>query len=197
MKKLIVMLVVCLLGAAGCDDEITPEQLQQFAGQVEELTTKVDDYQKATDEVIGTFTDIGIIGDDVAEKVEKISGEIDRVQPQVKAIAEAVRTAEYSGQDDLTTILEAIQAANRASGAFNPVALYVEVGLSAAIVLLGLFARRKAAEATQQQLKYQAHKQGVERTMKEISALGSEDVRKVEPQLYNNIGEARTSLGVK
>ena len=47
------------------------------------------------------------------------------------------------------------------------------------------------------QAKYQAHKQGVELTMKEVAAAELPAVKAVEVQLYSNIGAARQSLGIK
>lgn len=40
-------------------------------------------------------------------------------------------------------------------------------------------------------------KQGVERTMKEVSASVVAEVKAVEAELYNNIGEARVAFGIK
>jgi hypothetical protein len=57
--------------------------------------------------------------------------------------------------------------------------------------------KRKAAEAAAAQAKYKAHKQGVEKTMKEVSASVVAEVKAVEAELYNNIGEARVVFGIK
>lgn len=190
MKKwkicLSVMLLAIVLGCASCDED----EIQQLTQQVEQLNANVDEYQQATGEVMETLGGYGLIDEDTIAATIKVSGEIDRVQPQIAAIAEAIRVAEYSGGDDLTTILEAIQAGNRVSGAFNPYALYVEAGLTGVIAILGLFAKKKANEAKASELKYKAHKEGAEKTMKESDTT-------TEMALYNNIGEARTRLGVK
>lgn len=187
------MLLVVVLGCASCDED----EIQQLTRQVEQLSANVDEYQEATGEVMETLGGYGLIDEDVIATTAKISEEIDHVQPQIAAIAEAIRMAEYSGGDDLTTVLEAIQTGNRVSGAFNPYALYVEAGLTAAIGILGLFARKKANEAKASELKYKAHKQGAEKTMKEVSASEKAEVKAIEAKLYDNIGEARTRLGVK
>ena len=90
-----------------------------------------------------------------------------------------------------------LQAANIASEGFNPYAVPVGVGLSLLSIILAWVAKRKAAEAAAAQAKYQAHKQGVERTMKEVSASVVAEVKAVEAELYNNIGEARVAFGIK
>ncbi|MBA7662577.1 hypothetical protein ES703_70606 [subsurface metagenome] len=90
-----------------------------------------------------------------------------------------------------------LQAANIASGEFNPYAVPVGVGLSLLSITLAWVAKRKAAEAAAAQAKYKAHKQGVEKTMKEVSASVVAEVKAVEAELYNNIGEARVAFGIK
>ena len=64
-------------------------------------------------------------------------------------------------------------------------------------ITLAWVAKRKAAEAAAAQAKYKAHKQGVEKTMKEVSASVDAEVKAVEAELYNNIGEARVAFGIK
>lgn len=89
-----------------------------------------------------------------------------------------------------------LQAANIASGEFNPYAVPVGVGLSLLSITLAWVAKRKAAEAAAAEAKYQAHKAGVELTMKEVSASSTPAVRAVESILYENIGNARAATGV-
>ena len=71
---------------------------------------------------------------------------------------------------------------------------------AALMTAYGIWQRRKKKDAESafghSQLKYQAHKQGVVRTMKEVSASTNANVKAVETQLYENIGEARADLGV-
>lgn len=184
------MFLIVILGCASCEEE----EIQQLAEQVAQLNANVDEYQQATGEVIETLSGYGLIDEDVIVTTTKISKEIDRVQPQVAVIAEAIRAAEYSGGDDLITILEAIQAGNRVSGAFNPYALYVEAGLTGVIAILGLFAKKKANEAKASELKYKATKQGVNKTMKEMSV--SDTGKEWEARLYENIGVVRRASGI-
>lgn len=183
------LVVVVMFVCSGCFP-IAATDMRQLATHVQELSGKVDTYQEATSGVIGALAEHDLVSDEVVVKVDKVSEEIDRVQPQVAAIAEAIKTGEYSNKDTLTTILEAIRTGNRASGAFNPYALYVEIGLTGIIAVLGLFAKRKADEAKKNGLKYQAHKAGVQKTAIELD-------QNKELLLYENIGKARADLGVK
>ncbi len=204
MKNWITTIVLCCilsLGVMGCDEnKVTPEQAQEFAERIKILTTKMDDYQAATVGALTTLESYGVVDADLIAKYERIDEEIDRVQPQIEDIAAAVKATQLTN-DEIANWLAILQAANQASVPFNPYALPISAGLALAGFVYGLIKRKdandKKVEAEKSALKYQAHKQGVEKTMKEVSALGSEEIRKVEPQLYNNIGEARVALGVK
>ena len=89
-----------------------------------------------------------------------------------------------------------LQAANIASGGFNPYVVPVGAGLSILSIFLAWLAKRNAGIAAGAEVKYQAHKQGVEKTMKEVSASTDSAVVAVENLLYSNIGDARVALGV-
>lgn len=84
-----------------------------------------------------------------------------------------------------------------------PIGTYVTLGGWLLAIIGGAFAKKKSIEAQaaqdakdEVQAKYQAHKQGVELTMKECSISPVAAVKAIETQLYNNIGEARQALGV-
>lgn len=195
MKKLItVMVLAAVLAVSGCvEPQLTGEQIKQLATDVEVLITKAEDYQDVASKIFGTLADSEIVDGEVVENVAKINEEIDRVRSQITEIAAAAKDIEYAS-DGLSNLLTALQAANRVSAAFNPYAVYVETGLGLAVVLLGLFARKKAAEAKVNGKKYAAHKAGVELTMKEMSVDG--DAKEWETALYENIGRERSDLGV-
>ena len=196
-KTMLIMCVLLALVAAGCEQiSVTPEQMQEFAERVAQLTSSVDEYQTSANTVVGQLEQYGIVNDALVTKIAKANEEIDRVQPQVAAVVEAVKTADVSG-DDLEAFLKIARAANAASTPFNPYSPLIEGGLGLATILLAYFARRKSQEAAANDLKYQAHKQGVEKTMKYISASPSVDVKGIETELYDNIGKARVALGVK
>ena len=72
----------------------------------------------------------------------------------------------------------------------------IAAALTILSTILGITLRKKTAESAALALKYQAHKQGVEKTMKEVSTSSDAEVAKVELSLYDNIGAARSALGV-
>ena len=91
---------------------------------------------------------------------------------QVKAvqIAAAVKNAQYTNPaDGVTTALEGVRAANAASMPWNPYAPLIELGLGLAAAAATVVARKNAQAAADAQAKYDAHKQGVELTMKQVS----------------------------
>lgn len=183
------MLTICfvlLLGVVGCEEEkITTSRIQDFAIQLQALDTEVDSYQIATDDVLEALKINEIVGESIIEEAKKISGEIDRAQPQVADIVTAILAANLS-DDEVENWIAILQAANQGSIPWNPYALPVAAILSLATLAYGLFKRKDAVAS---QAKYQAHKQGVEKTM-----IGKEaDLQK---EIYENIGDARTANNV-
>ncbi len=198
MKAIVhTLTLTLLLFFSGCLESVTPERITLLASQTEQLSVRVDEYQSATAGAIDDLKTAGLVSDTTAEKVGEVSEKIDDVQAKVVEVAEAVRQADYSGGDSVTTALEAARAGNVATGAWNPYAPLIEIALGSAAALAAYFARRKSLEAAASTAKYQAHKQGVEKTMKEVSASDSADVKNVEARLYANIGQARAAIGVK
>jgi len=198
MKRLmlgIVLCVVLMFGGAGCEERLTPETLQALAAQQEVLQKQLDTAQAAATKITEQMAAAGIVDEDAVAKLAKINEEADRVQAQIDVIAQALQGVPLTG-DAAQDFIAQLQAANAASSGFNPYAVPVGVGLSILSIVLGWLARRNAAAAAKEKLKYQAHKQGVERTMKEVSASPTAAVKGVETLLYTNIGEARADLGV-
>lgn len=189
-------LLVCFLAVQGCDEMLTPAQIRTVAADVQGLSAQIDSYQSATSDAIESLSADGVMSPEVADQIARISSEVDRVQPQLAAIAEAVGEAEYSDAGGLTTVIEALQAGNKASAPFNPYSILIELGLGGAAAVAALLARKNANEASQFKAKYQAHKQGTERTRIELQATNETGAREAGAQLYRNIGEARAALGV-
>jgi hypothetical protein len=204
MKRLMLGIIVCvalMLGGAGCEEAITPERVQALAAQQQVLQKQLDAVQAAAAQLVEGLEAGGIVDPNVTAKVAKINKVADGVQAQIDVIAKALEGVPLTG-DATLDFLAQLQAANAASAGFNPYAVPIGVGLSILTVVLGWFVKRKADEAKEAkaetkviQVKYQAHKQGVERTMKEVSASTIGEVQAVETQLYGNIGEARSDLG--
>lgn len=197
MKKVMlgcVLVVALLLG--GCDEEaFTPEMIQSLAAQNEVLQQQLDNVQAVAREVAAEIRAAGVVDWDVKVKLDKVNEEVDRVQAQIDKIAQALQDVELTG-DAAQDFIAQLQAVNAASAGVNPYVLPVGGVLTALSIVLGWIAKRNGAEASKQTKKYQAHKQGVELTMKEVSASSDSDVVAIEAQLYANIGAARSSLGV-
>ncbi|HBG25943.1 MAG: hypothetical protein A2Y10_19335 [Planctomycetes bacterium GWF2_41_51] len=193
----IIIVTGLALALGGCQmPNIQPDQLQSLAVQTEELSGKIDLFQEQTKQTLDSLKQNGTLDSNAVAKVEKLQSSIDSVQTKTAAIASAVKNAQYSSSDGLTTVLEGARAANAASTPFNPYAPLIEIGLGLAAALAAAIAKRNAQKATEAQAKYDAHKQGVELTMKQVSQSAVPEVKAVETQLYENIGEARkTKLG--
>lgn len=203
MKR--VMLGIVLVAAlmfGGCEEAFTPEQLKALAAQNEVLQQQLDEVQAVAAEIAAEIEAAEIVDANTIAKLAKINEEADRVQAQMTVIARALQGVPLTG-DAAQDFISQLQAANAASSGVNPYVIPIGAGLSALSLVLGWLAKRKAAETVVAktetkavQAKYQAHKQGVERTMKEVSASSSAAVKAIETQLYDNIGEARVDLGV-
>lgn len=208
LKKLAVMaLVLSTIVVVGCNQQgnVDPNELQKLPANVEAWMTQLDMLTAQMELVTAQAQADGILDATDMAKIDQVKVEIDKVKEGITKMAAAVASGTYNPTDDsILTILKAAQAANTATVGFNPYAPYISLALMVIIALLGIFAKKKASEAIAAEiavdaaeLKYQAHKQAVEKTMKEVSLSSDAAVAAVETQLYNNIGDARNSLGVK
>jgi prefoldin subunit 5 len=204
MKKTIVGIIVCvalvcvalMFSTFGCDSNgVTPEQLQELAAHRDVLQQQVDTLQEAAAKMAEDLAAAEIVDPEVVAKVAEINEEADRLQAQIDVIAKALEGVDLTG-DDLQDFVAMLQAGNAASTGFNPYAIPIGAGLTILNLFLGWLAKRNGDEAGRQKKKYAAHKLGVQRTMKEVSASDDEKVRAVETQLFDNIGEARSDIGV-
>ena len=192
-KALVLMCFMLMSFGAGCEE--VDVNYQELAEQTEQIIAQVNSLQAVTNEITETLETHQIVSPEITDEVDKINEEIDRIQSQAAEIAAAIGSVEYTG-DDWQDLIAALQAANTASASFNPYAAPVAAGLTLASIVIGLFAKKKSDDAKKSAAQYQAHKAGVEKTMKEVSVNKNEDVQAVEKQLYDNIGEARKALGV-
>jgi outer membrane murein-binding lipoprotein Lpp len=145
----IAMMVLLLLPLAGCEQQMfTPAQLIELAAQVDTLTNQLTMYQTQVTQLAAQMQEDGILSDEDAEKVATLNAQIDGIKEKIGPIVAAIKAGTYDPNDDvIITILKAAQAANAATVSFNPYATYISIGLSAIIFILGLFAKKKAAEA--------------------------------------------------
>jgi len=186
--KMLIVVLGLALAAGGCEESmVSPEQVQLLGAEVQTLNTKLDTYQNAQNEILNTLQGHQIIDSNTVANINKISSEIDRVQTHVSGIATAIQQTPLSG-DTAADWLAVLQTVNTASTPFNPYAVPISAGLALAGVIFGFIER---SVAKKNGLKYQAHKQAVEKTV-----VNSTD-KHIAAELYNNIGEARANLGVK
>ncbi|OHB60854.1 MAG: hypothetical protein A2Y12_10115 [Planctomycetes bacterium GWF2_42_9] len=196
---IILIATTLVLWLGGCQNvNIRPDDLQALADQTQQLSSQVDMFQQQTTATLETLKQSGAIDGNTIAKVEKLQSTINAVQDKTQVIASAIKTAQYTNPDDgLTTVLQGARAANAASAPFNPYAPLIEIGLGLAAATATALAKRNAQKATEAQAKYDAHKKGVELTMKQVSQSTVPEVKAVETQLYENIGEARKTTIVQ
>jgi len=188
----IIVVTALSLWLGGCQmPNVQPDDLRSLANQTEQLSSQIDEFQQQTKATLESLKQNGTIDSNSLAKVEKLQSGIDAVQNKTAVIADALKNAQYSNSDGLTTVLEGARAANAASAPFNPYALLIEIGLGLAAATATALAKRNAQKAAEAQAKYDAHKQGVELTMKQVSQSTVPEVKAVETQLYQNIGSAR------
>lgn len=208
---IVVLITLCIFPATGCS-AVTGQDMQTAGSVTQQYVQQVDAYQAAAEQLVTALEKTGIVDSNIVLKIEGIQQKIDTLQPQVQQIAAAVQNADYLPDDDTAVVLlKAVQAANKASTPWNPYAMPIEAILGLITLLMGIFAAKKKIDAANSEAKaaqekaaaaeaiakYQAHKQGVELTMKQASVSSDEAVKAMEVQLYKNIGEARASLGIK
>lgn len=125
--------------------------------------------------------------------------ESERVAPQVQEIASAALNQKLTG-DELADWIALLQAGNAASVPFNPYAVPVGAGLALLSAVMGAIAKKKNDEANKSNAKYQSHKQGVEKTIKDMKVtIIPEELKSAnafDKTLYENIGKARANNGV-
>ena len=194
--------VLCVLGVLcgliGCNQlsTVDPNYVKAVAQEVNDLVVRVDAYQSAATVAIEQLVIQGAIDPNKASKILSANADVDRLQTTVQQVVAALQKADYSDDRGLLTLIQSAQAANAATAPWNPYAGLIAAALTILSTILGITLRKKTAETAALALKYQAHKQGVEKTMKEVSLASDPEIAKVEIRLWNNIGAARSALGV-
>lgn len=163
MKQVILLL---MLFCAGCLPA-TQSEVQDLTGSVKLLMDGVDALQGTTQQLV----DDGVLE---AEKVNKISEEIDKVQKHTETIVAEVETAEDP--------IEAISKGWDASKPFNP---YYGYG-AAILAALKLFSDNKKKKEVEN--KYAAAKIGMDNYRNNNPAEA--------PKLFAAVGDARKAKGI-
>jgi outer membrane murein-binding lipoprotein Lpp len=146
-NSLIVMFLtfLMLVPMSGC---LEPSQVQQIATQQAELQSVVDNLQVTAAGISKQLTAGGILDPNLNQKVAHLNEQINKLQSDTMAVADAVKNVKLSG-DNLLDFVAMLRAGNAASTAFNPYALPIEAGLGALSVLLAWLAKLKSKEAAQ------------------------------------------------
>jgi hypothetical protein len=186
---------LCLTSCAQVSN-VDPNYVRSVAAEVNDLVVRVDAYQQAATVAIEQLVIQGAIDPNKASTILAANADVDRLQATIQQVTAALQKADYSDSQGLLTLLQSAQAANAATAPWNPYAALIAAALTILSTILGIALRKQAAKTAALGLKYQAHKQGVEKTMKEVSASSDTEVAKVELTLYDNIGAARSALGV-
>ena len=199
-QKIVIAVVVALLAIlamcvfVGCE-KITPAQIQQtVVMQRDSMQTMVNSMRAAADQMKQSMALAGIIDPNMVAQIDAIEVKADKLQAQIDAVAVAIASTPLT--DDQTQNWIGLARSVNIAVPTNYTPL-IEIILASIAGIAGVIAKRKSDAAATAETKYQAHKEGVELTMKEVSASAIPEVRAVETQLYDNIGGARTALGVK
>jgi len=131
-------------------------------------------------QVLNLGQDIDLLMEKIDDQQSKLVTQIDKVQDHVTIVNDAVKAAK--------TLPEKAAAGIEASRPFNPYADEMVVGLGLLTTIGGLFFKKKIETVS---AKYKAHKQGVERAMKNSNA-----TPELDAILYDEIGKARAANGV-
>lgn len=192
-KKLIMtmVLVLLLVGVSGCENT-DGQAFEEFAIGIQTLSSRVDDYQEEMVKVVGMLEEDEMIDSTVVAKLTKINEEIDRVQPQVKEMAEAFKNLE-SGE-----FWDTIRTANAASAPWNPYAVPIGAALLLTEALTAMLLKKKSKAYTEESGKRKADKVGRERTLRELATMDEKDITApvVKNLMYKNIGDERKANGV-
>lgn len=204
MKRLMLMLIViCSLMFSCSSCVITDEQQIRTLAQTNiELSNRLDDYQLASADLRKLMVEDKILSEKTATKIDKIDEEIDRVQPHLVAIAEAVRDADYTAGDVAGNLVKGGTAVVTVAKPLIP-APYGDIALlilGSIEVITAAFLKKKSGENETTLAKRQAEKEGREKTVKELATMMSPGnvitAADVDNLLYKNIGEKRAEKGI-
>lgn len=193
--KIALTMIVLSLMFSGCIP--LASDIQNVGRQTLLLSETVDSYQKEVMDIKTLVEKDGLISEETADRIDKLSEEFDRIQPTLEDVATAVRDADYVDGETFGNAITGLKAANAKSAPLNPYAVPIGAGLT----ILGLIAealRRKEKNGRlTETAKRQADKQGRELTLREIAAMPAQPSPElVKSLMYKNIGNARAHNGV-
>lgn len=177
MKK-IYLLIPIMLFITGCG--LTTQQNQKIADIAKQITDITSEVQTAIIPLTAELQEQGVISDDTLAKIEKVSGEIDRVKGQIETVSESIKQS--SGG------VETLQAANTATAPFNPYSGIIGAGLTLWGIIASLIAKKKAGQIITLKDNLEVASTAITevvRGIQEYKKIGSdEEVKKLKSEIY-------------
>lgn len=196
MRTRIVLTMIVLSLMGGCIP--LASDIQNVGQQTLNVSSKIDAYQAEVITLKEMVEADGLISESTANRIDKLSEEIDRIQPTLENVATAVRDADYIDGDTFGNAITGLQAANAASAPANPYAVPIGAGLTILAGLAEIMRRKEKTAHATETAKRKADKEGRELTLREIASMDNATVTAevVKERMYKNIGNARAHNGV-
>lgn len=142
MKKLITILILATLPIfAGCNS-FNPEQAKKLAELADKVVLVTEELQESVVPMIENLNAQGIVSDADTANIKKISDQIDKVQVDVVAVSEGIKTIQSDG---IQGIIEGGRAVNAVIP--SPYQNAIDIALLALAAVAGLFAKKKSSQA--------------------------------------------------
>lgn len=146
-KALIALTLSCIIGLMGCDtiNPADPNQLQALPADVNSWIADIEFYEVQVKLLVQQMVDAGTFTSEKQAQIARIYAEIGAAKSELRKIADAIASGNYQpGDEQITTIIKALMAANSATAAWNPYAPMINLVLGLALIVLGIFFRNKA-----------------------------------------------------
>jgi hypothetical protein len=188
-------MIVLSLMFSGCIP--LASDIQNVGRQTLLLSETVDSYQKEVMDIKALVEKDGLISEETANRIDKLSEEFDRIQPTLEDVATAIKDADYVDGETFRNAIKGLQAANIASSPVNPYAPLIQVLLGLVATVGTGYGIKKRSDANAEAAKRKADKEGRELTLREIATMPTTlSPEKVKELMYKNIGNARAHNGV-
>lgn len=147
LKNLFVVIILCinLFVFSGCNQPLTPAQIQQAAAEVNSLNDQAIAYQQQAVLIAKGLADANIIDPNMMAKVNRLNADADKVRAKISTLAAALQSVPASGNSN-QDIITLLQQLNAASVPFNPYAAPTAGVLAIINLILMAIAKRKASQ---------------------------------------------------
>jgi hypothetical protein len=199
MKKgiLITAILLCLI-VPGCEPkEITPDQMVSIGGQIESMTDQIKIYQQLITDYTLLLAESGAIDSNDIALVDKLIAQADKVTPELKKMAEALKSGNYSDNQGIITLLEGLRAANSATAGFNKYWAAIDAVLLLTIAILGWLAKKKSGEAVTNADTANLATLTLGAVTKAIETLSETSQSEIKPKVAMNLSAAQITTAGK